>query len=217
MDARARAGSESVMSRKLLHVGCGLKKAATRPYVFRSAEWKEIRLDIEPVVRPDIVGDVTGLGLAADSVDGIWSSHNLEHVYAHEVPTVLGEFHRVLKLGGILCLQMPDLQTVGVYLAAGKLETKLWDSPSGPIYPLDVIYGHRDSVAQGATAMAHKTGFGAASLAKQVVGSGFERVKVARVLQRAELQVLGHKGERPSRQTEVEVRTYGELPVPVTT
>lgn len=188
---------ESVMSKKLLRVGCGRKKATPRPYAFRSAEWTEIRLDIIPAVGPDIVGDMVNLGLAADSVDGIWSSHNLEHVYAHEVPTVLGEFHRVLKLGGILCMQMPDLQTVGIHLAAGKLETKLGDSASGPIYPLDVIYGHRGSVAKGATAMSHKTGFCATSLAK-LLTAGFERVKVARVLQRIELQVLGHKGNEPA-------------------
>ena len=27
------------------------------------------------------------------AVDAVWSSHNLEHLYAHEVPVALGEFH----------------------------------------------------------------------------------------------------------------------------
>ena len=185
--------------------------------MFRTAGWREIRLDIAPLVRPAVVGDMRNLGLIAGSVDGIWSSHVLEHVYAHEAPTVLAEFFRVLRLGGILGLQTPDLQAVGAYLAMGKLETKLWDSPAGPVYPPDVVYGFRPAVAQGALPMAHKTGFSAGSLARLLVRSGFERVRVARVLRRVELRVFGYRAaRRPSPQTRVEISTLGALPVPIT-
>jgi predicted SAM-dependent methyltransferase len=35
--------------------------------------------------------------LATGSVDAVVSSHNMEHLYPHEVPLALAEFVRVLK------------------------------------------------------------------------------------------------------------------------
>ena len=32
------------------------------------------------------------------SVDAVWSSHNLGHLYRHEVPRALGEFLRILRV-----------------------------------------------------------------------------------------------------------------------
>jgi predicted SAM-dependent methyltransferase len=37
--------------------------------------------------------------VASESVDAIFSSHNIEHLYPHEVPVALAEFIRVLKPG----------------------------------------------------------------------------------------------------------------------
>ena len=64
---------------------------------FNSSEWDEIRFDIDENVKPDLVGTITDMqNVTSGSMDAIYSSHNIEHVYPHEVETVLKEFIRVL-------------------------------------------------------------------------------------------------------------------------
>ncbi len=68
-----------------LHVGCG---PATKKDLkgFNSAEWKEIRFDIDKNVNPDIVGTLTDMSLVENSsVDAIYSSNNMEHIYSHQI------------------------------------------------------------------------------------------------------------------------------------
>ena len=85
-----------------LHVGCGPVKQAQIPG-FSNSNWKEIRFDIDKNVNPDIEGTLTDMSkVESGSVDAIYSSHNIEHVYPHEVPIVLNEFFRVLKKDGIV-------------------------------------------------------------------------------------------------------------------
>jgi hypothetical protein len=81
----------------LLHVGCGPNRKEQTTRGFNTPEWHELRLDIDPSVAPDVVGTMTDMAAVADaSVDAIFSSHNLEHLEAHEVPVALKEFLRVL-------------------------------------------------------------------------------------------------------------------------
>ena len=82
----------------VLNVGCGYPLRQKLHRHFHGPEWREIRLDLDPAVRPDIVCSITDMSpVAADCVDAIWSSHNLEHLQRHEVPLALAEFVRVLK------------------------------------------------------------------------------------------------------------------------
>src|SRR3954451_8011278 len=102
---------ESTPTRTVLHVGCGVKLPHKLHQAFHTPEWRELRLDIDPNVQPDIVGSITDMRMVETaSVDAVWSSHNLEHLYAHEVPVALAEFYRVLRPGGFLLITMPDLQ-----------------------------------------------------------------------------------------------------------
>ena len=118
-----------------------------------------MRVDLDPSVRPDVVASLTDLeGVADASVDAVFSSHNLEHVYAHEVPEALAQFRRVLKEGGFALVTTPDLEAVARAIVKNGLDEKLYDSPAGPVAPLDVIYGHRPSV-RTSEFMAHRTGF----------------------------------------------------------
>ena len=80
-------------TKKFLHVGCGPKyKNSTTP-AFASEDWEEVRLDIDEAVNPDIVSSVLDLRVIdSESFDAIFSSHNIEHVFAHEVPIMLKEF-----------------------------------------------------------------------------------------------------------------------------
>jgi len=163
----------------VLHVGCGRSHAESLHPRFRSEEWQELRLDIDPDVKPDIVASIVDMSsVKADSVDAIWSSHNLEHVYAHEVPVVLRGFYRVLRPGGEALITMPDLQAVGKFISSGKLEDPVYVSPAGPISALDMVFGHRDSVRAGNDFMAHRTGFSARTLSQKLRDAGFEDINV---------------------------------------
>ena len=89
-----------------LHVGCGPQTKAHIQKGFNTTRWHEVRFDIDPNMKPDIVGAMTDMSLVPTaSMDALYSSHNIEHVFAHEVPIALKEFHRVLnpprgRLGG---------------------------------------------------------------------------------------------------------------------
>jgi ubiquinone/menaquinone biosynthesis C-methylase UbiE len=131
-------------------------------------------------VAPDIVCSIVDMSpVESESVDAIWSSHNLEHVYAHEVPRALSGFFRVLRPGGIALITMPDLEAAAKLIAAGQLEDTLYVSPLGPISPLDVVYGHRASIQQGNEFMAHRTGFSPRTLASKLRDAGFSPIEIA--------------------------------------
>src|SRR5450631_408349 len=142
-----------------LHVGCGPQTQSDLKG-FDSDEWREIRFDIDPSAHPDIEGTLTDMhAVATASVDAVYSSHNIEHVFTHEVPTVLREFHRVLKDDGMVVLTCPDLISVCQAVVNDKLLEPLYESPGGAISPIDILYGHRGYIASGKVYMAHKTGF----------------------------------------------------------
>lgn len=175
------AAIDAVSERVVLHVGCGPYNPAKLHRRFHEPGWRELRLDINPKVKPDIIGSMTDMAtVATASVDAVWSSHNVEHLYAHEVTLALAEFYRVIKPGGFALITLPDLQKVAELVAADKLEDTAYVSPAGPITPLDMIYGHRPSIAQGNLFMAHRMGFTATTLERAMRRAGFGTVRTQR-------------------------------------
>ena len=157
-----------------LHVGCGHKTKDQTTLEFQKPSWKEIRLDINPEVQPDIIGSTTDLSnVATGSVAAVFSSHNIEHIHPHEIQTALLEYLRILNSDGIFVVTCPDLQSVCAVVADDKLTEKVYDSPAGPITPLDILYGHMASVAAGNIFMAHKCGFTRKTLTESLVKAGF--------------------------------------------
>jgi SAM-dependent methyltransferase len=165
----------------VLHVGCGPPDPAKLDVMFHGPDWRELRFDIDPGVKPDIVGTIVGVTNVKDeSVDAVWSSHNIEHIHAHEVPLALRGFFRVLRPGGFTLIATPDLQWAAALIAKGNLERPILDSDLGEIAPLDIVYGHRGSIRQGNEFMAHHTGFTAKTLGTKLREAGFEDVSVTR-------------------------------------
>jgi ubiquinone/menaquinone biosynthesis C-methylase UbiE len=160
------------VNKKLLHVGCG----PVPP--MQKEGWDEIRLDIDPAVKPDIVGSITSIPMEDNSVDGVYSAHNLEHLYSHEVPVALKEFFRVLRKGGSVVIAVPDIHAVAVAVASGELDQVLYTSPSGPVTPADVLWGFQPCVASGNGFYQHKTGFTKGTLEKRLTEAGFKAVTV---------------------------------------
>jgi predicted SAM-dependent methyltransferase len=181
-----RAGTRSTSVTKadddrqaVLHVGCGPPSPERLHSRFRSPEWREVRLDVDPGVSPDIVDSIVSMRkVESDAYDALWSSHNLEHIYAHEVPLALRAFLRVLRPGGVALITVPDLQQAAKAIVKNGLEATFYVSPAGPITPLDMFYGHRRSIREGNDFMAHRTGFTARTLEEKLREVGFADIEV---------------------------------------
>lgn len=161
----------------LLHVGCGASKIEQTTPGFNNGSWSELRIDINPLNQPDIIGSMTDMSLVnSGSIDAIFSSHNIEHLYPHEVQIALVEFHRVLNVQGFCVITCPDIQSVCALVAQDKLLDPAYVSPAGPIAPIDILFGHRVSMAQGNWYMAHRTGFTEKTLRDNLKEAGFMTV-----------------------------------------
>ncbi|BCU07995.1 class I SAM-dependent methyltransferase [Allochromatium tepidum] len=160
-----------------LHVGCGPKRKDQTTRGFNTSEWLELRFDIDESVHPDLVGTMTDMAaVASESVDAIFSSHNIEHLYPHEVPMALKEFLRVLRPDGFAVITCPDLQSVCALVAEDKLTEPAYVAPAGPIAPLDILYGFRPALARGNLYMAHRCGFTQKVLVGTLLAAGFAQV-----------------------------------------
>lgn len=85
-----------------LHVGCGLKYLEGYRHV-----------DIMPYDHIDFQTSAEDLHMIEDgSVDEIYACHILEHFKRFEIDSVLREWARVLKLGGLLRVAVPDFQSI---------------------------------------------------------------------------------------------------------
>ena len=196
-----------------LHIGCGPKRKPQTTRGFNTDEWNEIRLDIDPTVQPDVTGTMTDMSaVKSATVDAIFSSHNIEHLYPHEVPVALAEFVRVLSDDGFAVITCPDLQSVCALIAQDRLTEAAYTSPAGPIAPLDILYGHRPAMARGNLFMAHRCGFTERVLRGTLQSAGFKSVaSMARGRQPFfDLWAVASKSER----TEAQMRELAGLHFP---
>ena len=166
---------------KFLHVGCGPKYKSQTTKGFNNDSFQEIRFDINPIVSPDIIGTMTDMSMINNSeFDAIFSAHNIEHLYAHEVDLALLEFNRILNKNGYLVINCPDLQSISKLVAEDKLTEMAYMSSAGPICPIDVIFGFRESIAKGNYYMAHKYGFTSKVLIHHLKKAGFISIATMR-------------------------------------
>lgn len=195
--------------KKLLHVGCGPQTKERTTAGFNTPEWDEVRLDIDASVNPDVTGTMTDMtAVASSSIDAIFSSHNIEHLYPHEVPVALGEFMRVLKDDGFAVITCPDLQSVCRLVAEDKLTEPAYVSPAGPIAPLDILYGHRPPMARGNLYMAHRCGFTEKSLREALGAAGFKIAATRARPQNLDLWAVVSKSERTEQEMQELARQH---------
>ena len=186
----------------LLHVGCGHENKSNLKG-FNNDNWKEIRFDIDKDVNPDIVGTMTDMkSVETASVDAVYSAHNIEHIYPHQVPIALREFYRVLKEDGIVVIKCPDLQRVCEAVVQDKLLEPLYDSPGGPISPIDALFGWRARIEEGKEYMAHKGGFTYSVLNGALYEAGFKVRYGGRSQRGWELAIVAFKQEKSQEEIE---------------
>jgi predicted SAM-dependent methyltransferase len=170
------------LQRRILNAGSGPQAARRMASVFLTQEWEEVRLDIDPNVRPTVVGSITEIKslFQPASFDAVWSSHTLEHLFAHEVADALDQFKGVLKPDGFALIFCPDLESVAEQLLQHGADRVAYVSQAGPITALDMLYGHIASITVGRHYMAHNTGFTADRLGNMLLEAGFPAVNIRR-------------------------------------
>lgn len=117
----------------------------------------------------DVVTDLRKLPLPDDYADEAMAIHVIEHFYLWDVVPALTEWKRVLKPGGLLVLELPDLYKCCVNF--------IRDFGANPRNSLWGIYGdHR----YDDPLMLHKNGYTPESLAALVREAGFVEIKATR-------------------------------------
>ena len=95
-----------------LHIGCGSKYwdqwCNIDAYPYNSSDTHRGNMKN----KPDIWADLKNLSHSNNIVDTICTQHVLEHFYRHEVISIFKNFYNLLKPGGVIITEMPDLNGV---------------------------------------------------------------------------------------------------------
>lgn len=159
---------------RLLHVGCGPRNGPGAPIPTLFDGYDELRMDIDPAVEPDVVGNITAIDLPDNSMDGVYASHILEHVEQWDVHRALREVLRVLRPGGVALIVTPDLERVAreILEHPGKIEMVTPGTPFG-VAPLDMLFGYQPAILYGQEYQRHKTAFTQMTMAGHLEAAGF--------------------------------------------
>lgn len=149
--------------------------------------------------------------VADGSVDAIYSSHNIEHLYPGEIPQAMKEFLRVLKPDGYAVITCPDLQAAARMIAEDRLMEVAYNSPAGPVTPFDIVYSHRQFTGRDKPYMAHHCGFTLKVLVGTLKANGFAGVAGKRRPAAFDLWVVATKGAME----DAELKTLAERVLPV--
>ena len=120
------------------------------------------------VTLPNIVNaDMWDLPYESNEVDGIFSSHALEHIPKKHVIPTLREWHRVLKPGAVAHIRVPDLE----WCVTEWLKTKCND------WNMDTIFGNQDHPGEF-----HLTGFTVEIMHHYLIAAGFVHVQASAIM-----------------------------------
>lgn len=117
-----------------------------------------------------------------DFADELLAAHVIEHFFAWQAPFVLQEWKRLLKPGGRLILELPNIEAAARNLLAG-MRPQMWE------FAFYGDHSHRDPY------MCHLCGYTPGSIKRLVEAAGFTDVQI--------LPPQTH-GPRPNRDMRVE-------------
>jgi len=148
---------------RCLYLGCGLDKKESTP----EEEW--VNVDIRPEVKPDLVWDMekTPYPFRDGEFDLVLLKDSLEHVGFHRVDDVIREVKRILKPGGRLVIQCPDLEAIAVKVI---LDPKLGSDYKAVSF---WVYGEQDYEHNY-----HKSGFTMRAMRRLLKSHGFVVLKI---------------------------------------
>ena len=148
---------DKVDTRRMLNLGCGNK--------ILPPPWVNVDAYERGRVSPDIIADVRDLGIFNDAeADVVMAIHVIEHFYRWEVAEVLKEWIRILRPGGLLILECPNIVKAALFLLNGKPDQlSLWPFFGDP--------GHKDP------AMCHRWGYTPSTLSALLSDAGLVNVR----------------------------------------
>jgi len=162
-----------------INAGCGSSHNSKLPAFFH--KWRQIRVDVDPGMKPDLVANIADLSAIPDGViDAVWSAHCVEHLFAYQVPMALAGFRRVLCTSGFACVIVPDLQAIAHWIASDRLHETIYESAAGPVTAQDMLWGFGVAIARGDTAMAHHCGFTPTLFLQRLQEAGFAEIVLRR-------------------------------------
>lgn len=177
-------------SKKYLSLIYGTKRQVIPP-VFNSPDWVRAELVLGKP-EEDYKTRLARLEkIGSDEFDAISFQQGLQKLHLFEVTQTVEQFKRILKTEGFIHLSTPDLHRVVDYIKNDILEDAIYQSPIGPVYALDMVYGHRDQVKMDGLEAVYQSGFTAASLGRIVKDAGFYNIRVKR--EPAQIICAAHK------------------------
>ncbi len=169
----------------VLHIGCGTSSLSSMDvpadsYIDRKVMrpfprkiWEEIRVDLNPKVEPDVIADAAELPFEDESADALVCIACLEHLPEKRAGQALMEFHRVLRTGARMILQVPNLEAAAREIVEGRGWHVLYDSAAGSVRAIDIVYGHQQMASENPL-MSHRTGFTTATFGEWLAAVGFD-------------------------------------------
>lgn len=137
-----------------LNLGCGSKKIAGY-----------LNIDIDPSIEPDLAATHLALPFASNTIDAIEVYHSIEHMYLWDAEAAIKEWYRVLKPGGQLVVECPDLRKSIEYILKhddfGRYsQLGMWGVYGDPSHK-NYFYGHHwGYTPESLTGILLRAGFG---------------------------------------------------------
>lgn len=167
--AEAPVADEAVAVQPLkvqLNVGCGPHPFPHEPGV----RWINLDLD-ENALYPSnieyVPGDARNLPFETEKFDVVFSAHVIEHFWPWEVHAAVKEWSRVIKLGGLLVLECPNLLSCMAML----MQAEYSDDKRLRWFALNGIYGNP---SEKTLPMKHKWGWTPETLCKLLEECGLQ-------------------------------------------
>ncbi|HET6865010.1 MAG TPA: sulfatase-like hydrolase/transferase [Solirubrobacteraceae bacterium] len=156
-------------------------EAGTKLHLGSGTEYRPgwVNVDIDPACNPDVVSSVDRLDDFADGTAAVIEAcHLFEHLTFDEAHAALAEWHRVLRPGGELYLEMPDFEQ------CVRLLGQHFDA-HGHDLAMVGIYGWAPDIAEWGHTQVHKWGWTKSTLSEALRAAGFDDIEFLPVTQTA--------------------------------
>lgn len=137
---------------------------------------REVKVDLRQPT--DVVADIRHLPFDDDCADAVYASHVIEHISESEVVSAVAEWRRVLKPGGKLYVNCPDVASAAALIARSGVDALAYVTDGGiAIRAQDVLFGYAPWTDECAE-MRHRVAFDMRKLGGVLERAGFTNGEV---------------------------------------